>query len=213
MAPAPMINVMERETLSRASRVEIIIKKSRFIGEAFPCMSEESVLSLLDEVKKREPGASHHCWGYILGLSGEQARYHDDGEPRGTAGLPILDVIKKKNLTNTCVVVTRYFGGVKLGAGGLVRAYTDAAARALDAGGIHHLTAMSYYRISLPYTALDPLERYLSQKGWDVEQRLFEGTVTLFLWIPSSAQADLERLTADLSRGECVCDILEEKYR
>ena len=208
-----MINVMEIETLSGASRVEIIIKKSRFIGEASPCTSEETVSSLLEEVKQREPGATHHCWGYVLGLSGEQARYHDDGEPRGTAGLPILDVIKKKNLTNTLVVVTRYFGGIKLGAGGLVRAYTDAAAQALDAGGIHRLVAMSCCRIKLPYFALDSLERFLSQKGWEVHERLFEGTVTLFLWIPRSSLADLKRMTADFSRGDFSCDILKEEYR
>jgi len=204
---------MDIETLSRASRVEIIIKKSRFIGEAFPCTSEENALSLLKEVKQRERGASHHCWGYVMGLSGEKARYSDDGEPRGTAGLPILDVIRKKNLTNTFVIVTRYFGGIKLGAGGLVRAYTDAAAQALDKGGVHLLSAMSYCRATLPYTALDPLERFLSQKGWKVDRRLFEDSVTLFLWIPLSSQAELERSIADFSRGDFSFDILEEKFR
>ncbi|HOO60104.1 MAG TPA: YigZ family protein [Candidatus Mcinerneyibacteriales bacterium] len=208
-----MINSMEIQTLSRTSLIEIVVKKSRFIGEAFPCTSEEEALSLLEGVKKREMGATHHCWGYVLGLSGEQARYHDDGEPRGTAGLPILDVIRKKNLTNTFVVITRYFGGVKLGAGGLVRAYTDAAARALDEGGIHLLTAMSYCRLNFPYPVLDPLERLLAEKGLDVDQRLFEDSVTFFLWVPRSAQKELESSMADLSRGELLCEILKEKYR
>lgn len=108
------------------------IKGSRFIGEAFPVGSEEEVLERLGAVRKREHAATHHCWAYRLGPAGDTFQYSDDGEPHGSAGLSIFRQIEGRELTNVLVVVTRYYGGTKLGTGGLVRAYGEAAALVLD---------------------------------------------------------------------------------
>jgi uncharacterized YigZ family protein len=112
------------------------IRGSRFLGDAFPVASEAEAAARLASVREREPGATHHCWSYRLGPAGEEYRYSDDGEPSGTAGAPILRQIEGRDLTHTLVVVTRYYGGTKLGTGGLVRAYGDAAAAVLEAAHI-----------------------------------------------------------------------------
>jgi uncharacterized YigZ family protein len=204
---------MEILTLSRPAQAQCIIKKSRFIGEALPCSSEEEAQTMLKEIKKREEGANHYCWGYVLGLSGEQARYHDDGEPRGTAGLPILDVIRKKGLTQTLVVVTRYFGGIKLGTGGLVRAYTEAAAAALDRAGSHILKEMYLCRINIPYSSHDALERYLAETQRIIEEHTFSQSVSLTLWIPKEEYSGFSGTVADISQGKAVLDIISQDCR
>src|SRR5690606_11612852 len=114
------------------ARAELREKGSRFIAEVFPVETEEEAAAAIEAVRRREHAATHHCTAYRLGPEGELFRASDDGEPSGTAGLPILRQIEARGLTNTLVVVTRYFGGTKLGRGGLIRAYGEAAARALD---------------------------------------------------------------------------------
>ena len=127
-------------TICQPGEVEHIIKKSRFIGAAYPVQTVEEALSLLETIRKRYWDATHNCYAYIIGENGEQKRFSDDGEPQGTAGMPMLDVLQKKDVTNLLVVVTRYFGGTLLGAGGLVRAYAGAAGAAVDAAGVTVMT-------------------------------------------------------------------------
>ena len=114
-------------TIAHESEIEIVIKKSRFIGYAFLVSSAEEANEKLAALRKRQWDASHHCSAYVLGADKQLQKYSDDGEPQGTAGMPILQVLHHKDVTNTMVVVVRYFGGVLLGAGGLVRAYSEAA--------------------------------------------------------------------------------------
>lgn len=120
------------KAILKNGKAEIEIKKSIFIGRAFFVKSEEEALDFLDKVKEEEKSATHNCHAYIIGEDGLTQRYSDDGEPSGTAGIPMLEVLKKEEMRNVLVIVTRYFGGTKLGAGGLVRAYTDAVVKALD---------------------------------------------------------------------------------
>lgn len=120
------------KTILKNGKAEIEIKKSIFIGRAFFVNSEDKALEILKDVKEIERSATHNCHAYIIGEDGLTQRYSDDGEPSGTAGVPMLEVLKKEDMRNVLVIVTRYFGGTKLGAGGLVRAYTDAVVRALD---------------------------------------------------------------------------------
>lgn len=120
------------KAILKNGKAEIEIKKSIFIGRAIFVKSEEEALDFLDKVKEEEKSATHNCHAYIIGEDGLTQRYSDDGEPSGTAGVPMLEVLKKEEMRNVLVIVTRYFGGTKLGAGGLVRAYTDAVVRALD---------------------------------------------------------------------------------
>lgn len=120
-------------TLAQAAHAEPAkTKGSRFIGEAFPVATEAEALDHVEAVRRREHAATHHCWAYRLSPSGSLARYNDDGEPSGTAGLPIAREIEGRELTDCVVVVTRYYGGTKLGTGGLARAYGEAAAAVLD---------------------------------------------------------------------------------
>ena len=118
-----------------AAEAELVEKRSRFIGQLFPVESEEEARACIERVKKKHYDARHNCWCYRLREGGAE-RYSDDGEPQGTAGQPMLNVFQREDVWNVCCVVTRYFGGILLGAGGLVRAYTQAAKDALDASGI-----------------------------------------------------------------------------
>src|SRR5690606_8036384 len=114
-------------TLGRFATAEIVIKRSRFMGWGSPVETEEAALELLDRIRSEHPQATHHCYAYRVGLGTETIRFSDDGEPGGTAGRPILEVLQREDLRNALIVVTRYFGGTLLGAAGLVRAYTQAA--------------------------------------------------------------------------------------
>src|SRR5690606_169599 len=121
------------KTLAREAEAEIIIKKSRFIGRARPVASEEEAIRFIEAVKKEHWSATHNCAAYVVGDNNELQKQSDDGEPSGTAGRPILEVIKNMGLKYTAVVVTRYFGGIKLGASGLIRAYAEGAQVAIQA--------------------------------------------------------------------------------
>ena len=124
------------KTLHEFGMDEIIIEKSTFIGYAKPIKTEEEAIEFVNEIKKKHKDATHNVWAYTVGKTMNIQRYSDDGEPQGTAGIPTLEVIKKEDLRDVVVVVTRYFGGVKLGAGGLVRAYTKGAKIGIDAAKV-----------------------------------------------------------------------------
>ena len=115
-------------------------RRSKFIGEIFPVETPEEAIARIGEVKAKYRDARHHCYAYII-REGNYMRYSDDGEPQGTAGMPMLDVLRRENITNVCCVVTRYFGGVLLGTGGLVRAYTKSAQLGLEAAGINQMSS------------------------------------------------------------------------
>ena len=128
---------------------EFIEKKSRFIGYAKPCKTEDEAIEFIDEIKKKHYDATHNCSAYIIGANSNVQRFNDDGEPSGTAGIPMLEVMKKEGLTNLCVVVTRYFGGTMLGAGGLVRAYSKGSKIAIESAGIVDMD--SFYKLVVKY--------------------------------------------------------------
>ena len=124
------------KTLRAENSAEFVINKSRFIGYGCPCETEEEALAFLARIRQKHKDATHNCYAYIIGLNSGIMRYNDDGEPGGTAGMPIIEVMKARGVVNCAVVVTRYFGGILLGAGGLVRAYAQGSKAALDAAGI-----------------------------------------------------------------------------
>ena len=146
------------KTLRRAASDEFIIHKSRFIGYASPAQTEEEALAFLQSIRMKHKDATHNCYAYVIGRNAGVMRYSDDGEPGGTAGLPMMEVLKAQGVVNCCVVVTRYFGGVLLGAGGLVRAYTQGCAVGLKAAQV---------------VTMEPSRRYLCEVGyplWDKVQ-------------------------------------------
>ena len=142
-------------TVAGSASEEIVISKSRFIGYASPCREESEALSMLQNIREEHKTATHHCYAYIIGENSGVMRYSDDGEPGGTAGLPMMDVLRMKEIVNCCVVVVRYFGGVLLGTGGLVRAYTQSAQAALEAAGIARMELTAEEYCELPYSVWD----------------------------------------------------------
>lgn len=152
-------------------------KGSRFIGEAFPVATEEEATARLEAVRKREHAATHWCWAYRLGVEGDAFRYSDDGEPSGSAGAPILRQIEARDLTHTLVVVTRYYGGTKLGTGGLVRAYGEAAALALDAAPVAERIVRTELRLRFAYDDTSPAMHTVSRFDAEIaEQHYTEDT-------------------------------------
>ena len=152
-------------TLGHSIAHEVIINKSRFIGLTYPVTSEDDIAKCLGDARLKYPNASHYCYGYILGNDGLLQRFSDDGEPGGTAGMPIMQVLLQQELRDVLIVVVRYFGGIKLGAGGLVRAYTKTAVEAIDKADRIKMTYSSKGIISIDYHLLGSVEHYLRQDG------------------------------------------------
>jgi uncharacterized YigZ family protein len=147
--------------LAREVEHEEVVKGSRFIARLFRVESIDAATARLHEVRERFMGATHHGWAYRIG---EAYRFSDDGEPGGTAGRPMLEVLAKRDLDEVLAVVTRYYGGIKLGAGGLVRAYAGAVAKACDAAGAVPLKARQSFTLEVPFEAMDAVHRLLD--GW-----------------------------------------------
>ena len=150
-------------TVSSPSSEELLINKSRFIGYAAPCGDEPAALAFLQGLRDQHKTATHHCYAYIIGQNSGIMRYSDDGEPGGTAGLPIMSVLRGRGVVNCCVVVVRYFGGVLLGTGGLVRAYTQAAQAALAAAGVARMERTLSFPAEVPYSVWDKF-RYAADR-------------------------------------------------
>ena len=190
------------KTIRQEGLDEFTVSRSRFIGCAAPITSEEDALALIDKVGKTYRDASHHVWAYTLGADRE--RCSDDGEPRGTAGLPVLEVIRKEGLRNVAVVVTRYFGGIKLGAGGLIRAYTHGAAIALEAGEIIERRPFLVCDVRVEYAAADRLRRELERRGYLLREPVYADRVTVTVLVPPDEEEALSALVADLTAGRGV---------
>ncbi|MCM1178893.1 MAG: YigZ family protein [Clostridium sp.] len=157
--------IKEYATIIEDSTGEIVEKKSRFIGYVRHAETEEEALSFVNEIKKKHYDARHNCYAYVIGEQQPLLRFSDDGEPGGTAGKPILEVITGKELCNICIVVTRYFGGTLLGTGGLVRAYTDAAKAAVEAAQIVRKRFMVPFSITAGYTDLGKIQYLLGNEN------------------------------------------------
>ena len=189
-----------RTLLSRAES-EFIVNKSRFIGYGAPVETEDAALGFLTEIRRAHPQASHNCYAYILGANMGVMRYSDDGEPGGTAGVPILEVLKARGVVNACVGVTRYFGGVLLGAGGLVRAYTQGAAAAVNACGVGVMHPTARVLMDVPYPLLNRVDFFLKSAPVVVEERTFAQTVTMSLLVRVADESSLTAKLVDLSDG------------
>ncbi|HPJ01212.1 MAG TPA: YigZ family protein [Candidatus Limiplasma sp.] len=145
-------------TLGKQAETQFTVQKSRFIGFAAPAANAEDALALLDTIKKNSRDASHHCFAYIIGQNKGIQRYSDDGEPSGTAGKPIIEVMSAKGVVDCIVVVTRYFGGVLLGAGGLTRAYAHTASLAIEAAGISTMHETVRLDLAVGYPLWDKVQ-------------------------------------------------------
>ncbi len=199
-------------TLLRAASDEFVVNKSRFIGHGSPCETEEEALAFLAAIRARHKDASHNCYAYIVGANMGIMRYSDDGEPGGTAGMPIIEVMKARGVTNCAVVVTRYFGGVLLGAGGLVRAYSQGAAAALNACGVGVMHPTARYLVEVPYPLLGRVEFFLKSEPAIVEEKQFADAVILTLIVRTADEAGFVRRMIDFTEGRLEPLRCEEFY-
>lgn len=170
-------------TIKEDGQAELEIKKSRFICSLKRIESEEEAKEFIQKIKKEHWKANHNCSAFVLGEQNEIQRSSDDGEPSGTAGVPMLEVLKKNELMNVAAVVTRYFGGTKLGAGGLIRAYSGAVANALHEIGIVQGILQQEVFTTIDYSLLGKLQHYLEQKNLQVKDTQFLENVTLCVMV------------------------------
>ena len=199
-------------TLHEFGTDEITIEKSVFIGYAKPIKSEEEALEFINEIKKKHKDATHNVWAYTVGKNMNIQRYSDDGEPQGTAGIPTLEVIKKEDLRDVAVVVTRYFGGTKLGAGGLVRAYTKGAKLGLEAGKIIYKVMYQEVKVKIDYTQLGKVQNELMNLGYFIKDTVYEDNVEIVVY---SRLEDVEKLSEkmiDITSGTVKIVLGEEFY-
>lgn len=200
------------KTIHTFGQDEIIINKSRFIGYSKPVTSEEEALEFIDMIKTKHKDATHNVHAYVLGKDSNIQRFNDDGEPSGTAGIPMLEVLKKEDLRNVVVVVTRYFGGIKLGGGGLIRAYTKGAKIGIDAGIIVDMVLHCKVKFKVDYTLYGKIENFLMTEGYFVEESIFDEAVNIILFIDDSQKELFYKKISDLTNGTAVFEEMEEKH-
>ncbi len=188
-------------TVAGHARAEYEEKRSVFIADAFRVTSEEEAVSQIRAVREEFPDARHTVYAYLL-RDGQKTRYSDDREPQGTAGLPVLEVLRKNGCTDALITVTRYFGGVLLGTGGLCRAYTAAAVSALQKAGIATAVPYSFYRFFCGYGEYDKFLSLLRAHGATPGETVFTDRVEVFYSIPASEEASLSALLYEASAGK-----------
>ena len=192
---------------------ERTIEKSRFLSYVAHTAGEEEARAFLDRVRKEHPLATHVCWAYISDRLGNLQRFSDDGEPQGTAGMPILDVLRHENLVDVCCVVTRYFGGVLLGTGGLVRAYTQGAQIAVAAAGVQRMSLYTVALIACPYNLLGVVQQILPEQDCTTEDIDYGADVTLTVVQPVGGLDALNQALADATAGTVYAEPMEVSFR
>lgn len=190
---------------------EFVEKRSRFIGYISPAQTPEEATAFISEIKAKHWDASHNVYAYIL-REGQLSRYSDDGEPQGTAGLPVLGVLQKSGLTDVVVVVTRYFGGILLGGGGLVRAYSHGAAIAVEGAEILNMRLCKVFTVDADYTFYGKISRMLPKFNIQQQNIEFGSSVVLTLAALPDDYAAFGKELTEISAGAIVPQLIEEKY-
>lgn len=181
---------------------EIVIEKSKFIAHISRAETEEEAIEFIQTIKKKHWNATHNCSAYLIGEHDLIQKANDDGEPSGTAGVPILEVLKKKKLKDTVVVITRYFGGIKLGAGGLIRAYGKATSEGLKATGIVERKLMQIVQVKIDYTWLGKIENELRSSVYEVKDIHYLDTVELEVFVEGAQVEKFSEWMVELTNGQ-----------
>ena len=197
------------KTVARMAEAELIVKKSRFIGRAAPAHTAEAAMAFAAIVKAKHWDASHNVWAYSLREG--QRRYSDDGEPQGTAGLPVLDTLLKQELLDCVVVVTRYFGGTLLGTGGLTRAYGQSASAAIEEAGIVTMAPCKVLRVACDYGFYGALQRLIPAFGGTVLDTQFAGETTVTLRLQAEDAEAFSAQLAERSNGRVRAEFVREE--
>lgn len=195
-----------------AGEAELVEKRSRFIGHVWPVESEEEARGYIEQMKKKYHDARHNCWCYRLKAGGVE-RYSDDGEPQGTAGQPMLGVFQKEGVENAVCVVTRYFGGILLGAGGLVRAYTQSAKDALDAAGISVVRRWVKVTAICPYSLFERMKLEVDSVGGVLGETEYAADVTVYAFLPENMVEEFSRRVVELTAGAAEAEVVGEAFK
>lgn len=211
--PVFLVLFMEKayRTIKEEAFDEFIEKKSRFIGYAKPVTTQEEAVTFISQIKQKHWDATHNVSAYVLREQHIQ-RSSDDGEPSGTAGVPVLDVLLKENLVDVCVVVTRYFGGILLGAGGLIRAYSHGSKIAVDAAKIITMAPCSVLSLTVDYSFYDRLNILLNEFSANIENSEFGENVTITFSLDEKAVDAFQEQLTQRSNGKYVTEKIGEKF-
>ncbi|MDR1060821.1 MAG: YigZ family protein [Clostridiales bacterium] len=199
-------------TLARRAAAEYEEKKSRFVAEASPAATESDAVALVAEARARHPGASHHVFAYLTAGGERSKRCSDDGEPQGTAGAPVLDVIEKNGLEDVAVVVARYFGGTLLGAAGLIRSYGKAASLAVAAAGIADMRPALDMLVLAEYAHLDAIKNEIGKSGFFIKSIQYGLDAEILVQAPRGSSEAFMGRVSDLTNGRAAIEILRESH-
>lgn len=199
-------------SVARPGVHEIEIKRSRFLCALAPASSEEAAREFIAGRRKAEPGARHHCHAFVLGPDGRTRRSSDDGEPAGTAGMPMLEVLRRRSITDTVAVVTRYFGGVLLGAGGLIRAYGQSVSDALEVVGVLEHRRLGLVEVAVSYDRAGRLENDLRASPYVLHATRFDASAHFEIGLAPGERPAFESWLADLTNGEATTTELGETW-
>ena len=202
---------MSYTTVKELAEFRFEDRKSVFIGFAKPVSTEDEATDFVASVKKKFPDARHWVYAYVL-RKNSAMRYSDDREPQGTAGMPVLDVIRKRGITDTVIVVVRYFGGILLGTGGLVHAYTEAALGAVNAAKIITYDTYSYARITVGYSDYQKIVAPLSELGFLSSDTEYTDSVSITGSVLSENYEKTVKELSEITSGRCLIEFIEEKY-
>ncbi|GAA0319019.1 YigZ family protein [Bacillus carboniphilus] len=204
--------LLSYNTLKGYGEHEIEINKSRFIAHVNRAETEEEAIEFINSIKKKHWDATHNCSAYMIGENDLIQKANDDGEPSGTAGVPILEVLKKRGLKDSVVVITRYFGGIKLGAGGLIRAYGKATSEGINHTGVVERTLMRVVHTKIDYTWLGKLENELRSSNYQIKEIHYLNDVEIENYVKEEQTGDFIKWMTELTNGQAECTEGEQVY-
>ena len=191
---------------------ELIISKSRFITYVTRAETEEQAQDFINNIKSRHKDANHNCSAYIIGEHDNIQKANDDGEPSGTAGVPMLEVLKKQGLKDTVVVVTRYFGGIKLGGGGLIRAYGKATTEGIEATGVVERKLHHLMKVSIDYTWLGKVENEVRNSAYSLKEINYANDVEVLVYTIADEEATFTAWMTEITNGQAKFELVEKEF-
>lgn len=200
------------KTVKGFGESELIIQKSRFITYVNRVETEQEAQSFIDDIKNQHKSANHNCSAYLIGEHDNIQKANDDGEPSGTAGFPMLEVLKKQGLKDTVVVVTRYFGGIKLGGGGLIRAYGKATTEGIFSAQIVERKLHYIMKVSIDYTWLGKVENEIRNSEYPLDRIEYADLVELYIFVPTDKEEIFSGWITDITNGQAVFEHVGEKF-
>ena len=199
-------------TIQGYGESEIVIQKSRFITYVNRAETEEQAQEFINNIKAKHKSANHNCSAYIIGEHDNIQKANDDGEPSGTAGVPMLEVLKKQGLQDTVVVVTRYFGGIKLGGGGLIRAYGKATTEGIAVAKVVERTLHHLMKLSIDYTWLGKVENEVRNSVYPLKEIIYADQVEVLVYTKADEEEGFINWVAEITNGQAKIEIVEKEF-